>query len=308
MVLALPLGVILSLGLATAQVPIPNRPLGFIYGEADRASVVLDCFFDLLCPDSKAAWPAVKQVAKHYGPGNLQVRLQPFPLPYHRNAYYASQGIHVIAASNASAVYTWLEAVFAAQEDFSNQRTAELTATQVIQMFGELAHKSVGMPATDFVAGINNPSTDYDTRTGWKYACSRTVSGTPTFLLNGVQVAANPSWSQSEWQQLLDPLFQTSRITCPPEKPKCEYLPGKFECCLSGEGCIPNVGCRCAEIGCASKRSWNKASNITCPPEKPKCEYLPGKFECCLPGEGCIPNVGCRCAEVGCATKAELVV
>lgn len=33
--------------------------------------------------------------------------------------------------------------------------------------------------------------------------------------------------------------------TCPNNEKQCDYAPGKFECCLPGEGCIPNVGCRC---------------------------------------------------------------
>lgn len=32
---------------------------------------------------------------------------------------------------------------------------------------------------------------------------------------------------------------------CPPLTVSCEYLPGLFQCCPSGESCIPNVGCRC---------------------------------------------------------------
>ncbi len=33
--------------------------------------------------------------------------------------------------------------------------------------------------------------------------------------------------------------------TCPPNRPACQFVPGRFECCLAGEECIPNVGCRC---------------------------------------------------------------
>jgi len=33
--------------------------------------------------------------------------------------------------------------------------------------------------------------------------------------------------------------------TCPKGEPRCEYLPGKVECCFPGESCIPKVGCRC---------------------------------------------------------------
>ena len=32
---------------------------------------------------------------------------------------------------------------------------------------------------------------------------------------------------------------------CPSDKSTCEFLPGKAECCLAGESCIPKVGCRC---------------------------------------------------------------
>jgi len=33
--------------------------------------------------------------------------------------------------------------------------------------------------------------------------------------------------------------------SCPKGEPRCEYLPGKVECCTPGESCIPKVGCRC---------------------------------------------------------------
>lgn len=33
--------------------------------------------------------------------------------------------------------------------------------------------------------------------------------------------------------------------TCPSGQTECTYLPGKTQCCLAGEMCIANVGCRC---------------------------------------------------------------
>jgi len=41
--------------------------------------------------------------------------------------------------------------------------------------------------------------------------------------------------------------------TCAPDKDRCEYAPGKIQCCLSGEYCIPKVGCRCANEFLKSK-------------------------------------------------------
>ena len=49
---------------------------------------------------------------------------------------------------------------------------------------------------------------DQATRASWKYGASRGVTGTPTFLLNGVTVAdATPSWTLDDWTKVIDPLL-----------------------------------------------------------------------------------------------------
>jgi protein-disulfide isomerase len=59
-------------------------------GDAD-AAIKLEAFVDLQCPDSKAVWPILLQLAKHYGPHKLQLVATLFPLPYHHNAFFAAQ-------------------------------------------------------------------------------------------------------------------------------------------------------------------------------------------------------------------------
>lgn len=70
------------------QIPIPKRPLGFVYngGEAD-APVHLDVYMGPLCPDSQMAFPTITQLATSYGPKTFQLNIHLFPLPYHRNAF-----------------------------------------------------------------------------------------------------------------------------------------------------------------------------------------------------------------------------
>ena len=93
------LGSILRLLLATAlivvvnsQIPLPKRPLGFIYkGGEPSAPIHLTAFVDLTCPDSQQAWPTVKKVADMYGPTTILLTVQLFPLPYHTNAFMAAQ-------------------------------------------------------------------------------------------------------------------------------------------------------------------------------------------------------------------------
>lgn len=72
----------------TAQVPIPKRKLGFIYGDVKGLTPVnIDAFLGPLCPDSKLCYPTLLQLADHYGPEVLTLRMHMFPLPYHRNSF-----------------------------------------------------------------------------------------------------------------------------------------------------------------------------------------------------------------------------
>lgn len=69
-----------------------------------------------------------------------------------------------------------MEAVYAAQESFGNSETANMSMNQVIAKFGDLAQKYIGVDSSTFVAGLNDPNTDYATRISWKYGCSRKLA------------------------------------------------------------------------------------------------------------------------------------
>lgn len=231
-----------------AQIPIPRRPDGFAMGGPADSPIVLEVFFDLLCPDCAATWPTMKSVVRAYG-NNLHFIMHTFPLPYHTWGFMAAQGAHVVNQYNSSATFGWVDVMFQYQAQYWNGATTNIPSASVAKNLGLLADQSGAMPYDLFMKGLSDDDLNMETRISWKYGCSRTVSGTPTFLVNGVSVQADPSWSLSQWQQLLNPLlpngFTNDLMTCPSGEDTCQYLPGKFECCLPGEGCIPNVGCRC---------------------------------------------------------------
>ena len=80
------------IAVVNSQIPLPKRPLGFIYkGGEPSAPIHLTAFVDLTCPDSQRAWPTVKKVADMYGPETIRFTVQLFPLPYHTNAFMAAQ-------------------------------------------------------------------------------------------------------------------------------------------------------------------------------------------------------------------------
>ena len=80
------------------------------------------------------------------------------------------------------------------------------------------------------------------------------MAGTPTFLINGVMINADPSWTLKDWKSIIDPILASNveststNRDCPTGEELCTYASRKTECCLAGERCIPNVGCRCFNL------------------------------------------------------------
>ena len=258
---------------AIAQVPIPTRPDGYALGTAPASSpVVVDAFFDLLCPDSKAAWPTVKALIAAY-PSQLYVLLHTFPLPYHTNAFIANQGLHVVdhaTMHNRSAILAYTDLLFSdVQAQFYNAATMQHSMTDVIAALAAVTEKANIISAKTYTAGIADSDINMETRVSWKYTCTRGVAATPTFFINGISTSADASWTLADWRSVIDPLLKASsaiehrhqpaflaavstaaaNTTCPKGEAECDYAPNKYECCLAGEGCIPNVGCRCLTPG-----------------------------------------------------------
>ena len=65
-----------------------------------------------------------------------------------------------------------------------------------------------GVPAAQVLAGLQNPDLNENTRISWKFACSRSVTGTPSFFVNDLPLFdQGDGFSLAQWTRLLDPLF-----------------------------------------------------------------------------------------------------
>lgn len=168
-------------------------------------------FYDLQCPNCKASFPAIKQLAKRLeASGRLRITIHTFPLPYHRNAYLAAQAAHGLGDSAdpkvATLVWKWFDAYFDAQDDFANAATADASEAQVKTRLVALANRS-GLPGDAVAASLDSRDADLALRVSWKYACSRAVFGTPTYMVNGVPIAEESAgWGVRDWLRFLDRL------------------------------------------------------------------------------------------------------
>jgi len=207
-----------SFSLVSGQTPIPTRPDGYGLG-ISTAPVVLEAFYDLLCPDSKATWPVIQQVIDHYG-RNLYFIFHTFPLPYHTFAFIANQGMHVVdhvTNHSINAVYSYASLIFAQQSMWYNAPTINMSSTDIIHSIAKVVAGQGIIDQQTFINGIADVDINSETRVSWKYGCSRgQVTGTPTFLINGVYVTSSPSFNLTQWEMIIDPILTANGITVPP--------------------------------------------------------------------------------------------
>mmetsp|Transcript_11463 Transcript_11463/g.24551 ORF Transcript_11463/g.24551 Transcript_11463/m.24551 type:complete len:243 (-) Transcript_11463:523-1251(-) len=188
---------------AAVAAPIPVGGMdGFKHGAPD-APIQLEVFIDLACPDCKAAWPVLKKVVALYGAGTMRLTVHLFPLPYHTWAFHLAQSVLAVASAS-STLLPWIDMLFDHQDDFSG--SLPLNSSYVVAQLEKLAVSSKLVSAGVLKDGMANQTLNANARISWKYGCTRGVSGTPAFLVNGVAVDADPRWTLAKWKALLDPV------------------------------------------------------------------------------------------------------
>ncbi|CAN0847962.1 hypothetical protein LINGRAHAP2_LOCUS5263 [Linum grandiflorum] len=192
----------------------PAKYDGFLYssGRADPDAVLIEAFFDPVCPDSRDAWPPLKQVLDRYG-SRVSLILHLLPLPYHDNSYVASRALHIANSLNASSTFPLLERFFRHQDKFYNSRTINLTKAGVVKKVVHFASAAVGNSLeSEFEAGFTDSRTDLKTRVSFKFSASRGIYGTPSFLVNGfVLPDIGSPLDFNHWKNIIDPLFATNK-------------------------------------------------------------------------------------------------
>ncbi|KAG8083487.1 hypothetical protein GUJ93_ZPchr0015g6884 [Zizania palustris] len=194
-----------------AQVPIPARTDGFVYGGKPPAlgeTVVVEAYFDPVCPDSRDAWPHLKKAAEHYA-SRVSVVVHLFPLPYHSNAFVSCQSIHAVSKISPSFVYPQLERFFKYQEGYYNQPTyMKSRATVVADITNNLVAPIIGEAnMAAYKTAFNDSQSNQASRISFKYGCARGVTGTPYFFVNGIPLGNSGSpVDYNKWIFLLDPL------------------------------------------------------------------------------------------------------
>ncbi|KAG9442790.1 hypothetical protein H6P81_018644 [Aristolochia fimbriata] len=201
-----------SLHLIDAQTPIPPKYDGFPYkavrGGLLSDSIIVEAFFDPVCPDSRDSWPPLKRVLKQFS-HRISLIVHPFPLPYHDNAFVSCRALHIANKLNASTTYPLLEKFFKDQEKFYNKPTHNMSRASVVSHIAKFMSKVLGNSSLpDIESGFEDTKTDQAARVSFKYGCSRGVTGTPYFFVNGFPLpGAGSPLDYNQWRSIIDPLL-----------------------------------------------------------------------------------------------------
>lgn len=195
-----------------AQITIPSKFDGFWYnkeGSIEANSIYIEAFFDPVCPDSRDAWPPLKEAINHYSGSQISLVVHTFPLPYHDNAYLCSRALHIVDQLNISATYKLLEAFFQQQDNFSGKATSNSSRVHVRDQIAKFTIDIVGSSyASAIKLGFLDYKTDQATRFAFKYGCLKGVYGTPFFFVNGFPLPdAGSPIDFNGWKRIIDPLI-----------------------------------------------------------------------------------------------------
>lgn len=122
------------------QLP-PSRRDGFVYPPGRKIepdTILIEAYFDPVCPDCGDAWEPLKLAVDHYG-SRVALVLHLMPLPsvfdflvflfdfpsyynlcfvcfgpcrFHDNAFVVSRALHIVDTINANATFSFLEGIF----------------------------------------------------------------------------------------------------------------------------------------------------------------------------------------------------
>ncbi|CAK4078015.1 unnamed protein product [Aphanomyces euteiches] len=252
---------------------IPTTTPGFTFKEGRKdAPVHLEVFIDLLCPYSKAAYPALKKLGNAFHGKDFRLTFQVLPLPFHRNAFIAAQSaVTLVHAAGADAFVPWLETIYINQDKLSNAATKDVTPTQLIKQLASWA--TTAFPTVSLVEFTKHmqPGSEMDekTRQLFRYSLAHGISGTPMFYLNGVHFNdADSGWSFDDWFKVIDPLVQANKEAIAPVMALHAMLP--------------------------DRKVYMHASDSTCSGQA-RCDFADGKTMCCTASsEVCIVRYGCK--------------
>jgi protein-disulfide isomerase len=152
----------------------------------DSAKVKLIEYADFQCPACKAAEPMVKQLQSDFG-DQIQIIYRYFPLKnIHKNAIVAAEAAE--AAGKQNQFWGMHDLLFANQAAWADSNTPQDYFVQYAQ--------SLGLNQDQFIQDLHSQAIADKINASYDRALDLGLNGTPTFFLNGNQIATPSAYDQ----------------------------------------------------------------------------------------------------------------
>lgn len=195
---------LISAAFSQQLTPIPTPYDGFLIGPLNT-NYTIDVFYDHLCSDSKAAFPGLYSYWKS-NQAWLGLRIHILPLPYHHFAFVVAQAGRYIQTKYPSKFINFLTYMFENQSNILNGYPSWDFQTVNVKVAG-LTTLATDVPTNEILNALNDDDINWSSRVSYKYAASRSITGTPQYLINEVWVSEASSFTTvSDWSAFFSTL------------------------------------------------------------------------------------------------------
>jgi Thioredoxin len=190
-------------------IPIPKRPSGYVRG-ASGSLLQIEAFIDIQCPYSKKSWPTLMAVSDHYGPENVQLRVQMLSMANHRQSWDVTKAIFAVAGADSELFFPLATFLYQRQEQFFNgefqQRSQVDLYDLIVNLLTEYGYQT---DRAEFIKRLESDEVFGAAKVPSRIAFSRGVWSTPTFFINGAEATTlGSSSTREDWNNILDPLLK----------------------------------------------------------------------------------------------------
>jgi len=188
---------------------VPAYPSGYCLGSG-KAPIQIEAFIDLECPFSKKAWPTLLALINQDPSDRLAITAQPTVLSHHRQSWDMVKAVTAVAAPDPLKGWKFIGHLFQNQERYDSTTFATQTHQDLLALIKTLIQEfDDALPADHLVKEIGDEESAIARRAkaSVRYAMSRGVWSTPTFLINGSEVPQlESSPTIRDWNEFLNSL------------------------------------------------------------------------------------------------------
>jgi len=177
------IGLLLVCSINSCRRPAPVKPLKSETWVApskgaDNALITIHEFSDFECPFCGMVTQTIDSVMKRYN-GKVKLYFNQFPLPFHKNAHIAAEAM--LAAYDQGKAWEMHDAMFSAREIFEQNGIDGLCSLAA----------NIGLNVSKFRSDLVRRIYRDRVEKEIEFGQSVGISGTPSFLINGVMVVGS---------------------------------------------------------------------------------------------------------------------